>query len=69
MEKSLILALTLLALAIGSGVAVLRPGLYRLGQPGSPVLSPGTSILGSSRSGRWQPAPYRRAWGAFQGRR
>lgn len=68
LETRFILALALLGLAIGSGAALFRPGLYRLGQPGAPALSPGTSVLGSSRDERWQPAPYRRNWGTFQGR-
>ncbi|MFM7086731.1 MAG: hypothetical protein ACKOXO_07065 [Cyanobium sp.] len=68
MERPLILILALLALLLGCTAAITRPGLYRLGQEGTPIASPGVSFSGSSRQGRWRPTPYRRDWERFQGR-
>jgi hypothetical protein len=68
MEQQLILGLALAALLLGTLVAVGRPGLYRLGQDGTPRASSGVVFRGAGRQGRWVPAAPRRDWGRFQGR-
>ena len=64
----MILILTLAAVSIGTGAAVTRPTLFRLGQEGTPRTSRGIVYGGVYRSGRWVPRSGARNWDRFQGR-
>lgn len=67
-ERTLILALTLTAVGVGTTTAITRPLLFRLGQDGTPQASRGVSYGGSYRSGRWVSHDRPRDWSRFQGR-
>ncbi|MGB5134764.1 MAG: hypothetical protein WBN89_06275, partial [Prochlorococcaceae cyanobacterium] len=67
MERQLLLLLALLALLLGSGLAITRPTLYRIGEDGTPRSSGTVAFRGRSEGGRWQPAAGQRTWGGFQG--
>jgi hypothetical protein len=69
-ERSLILGLLLASVLLGTGLAITRPLLYRLGQDGIPRASGsgGVSYRGGYRGGVWVGAPRRRDWEGFQGR-
>lgn len=70
MERQLIFGLLLLAVLLGTGLAITRPMLYRLGEEGASRASRSSGVVlrGDYRSGRWQRLGPRRAWGGFQGR-
>ena len=68
MERALILALTVTAVLVGTSAAVIRPGVYRLGDEGTPRPGTGVAFRGGYRQGRWRSDGYRRDWGGFQGR-
>ena len=68
MERGLLLALLLTAVAGGSLLAVTRPGQFRIGQDGTPHAGSGMTYRGSYRAGRWWPARPRQDWSRFQGR-
>ena len=68
MERPLLLALVLLTVLLGSAGAVLRPGLFRLGQEGTPAASSGVIYRGTYRNGRWLPARRGADWSRVQGR-
>ncbi|MCP9917525.1 hypothetical protein [Cyanobium sp. ATX 6F1] len=70
MERQLMLALVVTAVLVGTGLAITRPLLYRLGQDGPPTASDsgGVSHRGTYTSGRWRPATPSRDWAGFQGR-
>ncbi|MBW4529421.1 MAG: hypothetical protein KME02_01910 [Aphanothece saxicola GSE-SYN-MK-01-06B] len=68
-ERGLILLLAVAVVAVGTVTAVTRPGLWRLGQDGTPAAGSGVRYGGTYRSGRWVAAPTRRQdWSGFQGR-
>ncbi len=68
-ERGLLLLVAVLVVGIGTATAVTRPGLWRLGQEGTPPAGSGIRYGGSYRAGRWLPAPPRRQdWSGFQGR-
>ena len=68
-ERGLLLLLAVAAVAIGTVTAVTRPGLWRLGQDGTPTAGSGVRYGGSYRAGRGVAAPSRRQdWSGFQGR-
>lgn len=68
-ERGLILLLAVAVVAVGTVTAVTRPGLWRLGQDGTPAAGSGVRYGGSYRAGRWVVAPTRRQdWSGFQGR-
>lgn len=69
MERSLILALIVVAVLSGTSAALLRPTMFRLGQEGTPRARSGVIYGGVYRGGRWVPrAGGRREWSGFQGR-
>ena len=70
MERQLMLALVVAALLSGTGLAITRPLLYRLGQEGTPTAtrSSGVSSRGIYSGGRWRPRSPTREWEGFQGR-
>lgn len=70
MERTLILALLISGVLVGTGLAISRPMLYRLGQEGAPQASRSRGVIyrGGYGSGRWRPAAPRRSWDGFQGR-
>lgn len=68
MERGLLLALLLTAVAGGTLLAVVRPGQFRIGQDGTPRAGSGMVYRGSTRAGRWRPARERQDWSRFQGR-
>ncbi|WP_094556550.1 hypothetical protein [Synechococcus sp. 1G10] len=67
-ERTLILVLTLSAVAMGTTTAVTRPLLYRLGDDGTPSASGATTWRGSGLNGRWLNRERPRDWSRFQGR-
>lgn len=67
-ESLLILALLLAAVLGGSAAAVSRPGLYRLGQEGTPTAGSGVRFLGTTRAGRWHSQQRHSDWSRFPGR-
>ena len=68
-ERALLLLLAVTVVATGTITAVTRPGLWRLGQDGTPAAGSGVRYGGSYRAGRWVPAtPRRQDWAGFQGR-
>lgn len=68
-ERGLLLFVAVLVVGIGTTTAVTRPGLWRLGQEGTPSAGSGVRYGGSYRAGRWVPAtPRRQDWSGFQGR-
>jgi hypothetical protein len=69
-ERSLIFGLLLASVLIGTGLAITRPLLYKLGQEGAPRASSssGVNYRGRYRGGLWMGTPRRRDWGGFQGR-
>lgn len=67
-ESRLILGLALAAVVSGSVAALTRPGVYRLGQEGTPVAGSGVRFIGSSRAGRWRHQARPANWSRFPGR-
>ncbi len=67
-ESLAILGLAVAAVLSGSLCAATRPGVYRLGQDGTPVAGPGVTFRGDSRSGRWRSLGQRADWSRFPGR-
>lgn len=70
MERQLMLGLVLTAVLAGTGLAITRPLLYRLGTEGPPTASSssGVSHRGTYVAGRWRRATPSRDWAGFQGR-
>ncbi|MCP9848922.1 hypothetical protein [Cyanobium sp. Morenito 9A2] len=70
MERQLMLALVVTAVLAGTGLAITRPFLFRLGQDGPPSASDsrGVSYRGAYLAGSWRPATPSRDWAGFQGR-
>ncbi|WP_216903297.1 hypothetical protein [Synechococcus sp. CCY 9618] len=68
-EQGLLLLVAVLVVGIGTTTAVTRPGVWRLGQEGTPPAGSSVRYGGSYRAGRWVPAtPGRQEWTGFQGR-
>ncbi len=67
-ESLVILGLALGAVLTGSVAAATRPGLYQLGQDGTPPAGSGVTFLGEGRSGRWRSTAQRADWSRFRGR-
>jgi hypothetical protein len=68
LERTLIVALSLAVVGVGTTAAVTRPLLFRLGQEGTPSAASGVTYGGSYRSGRWVSRERPRDWSRFQGR-
>jgi hypothetical protein len=68
-ERALLMLLTVAVVAAGTLTAITRPGLWRLGQDGTPAASSGVRYGGGYSSGRWVTAtPRRQDWSGFRGR-
>ncbi|MBD2717688.1 MULTISPECIES: hypothetical protein [unclassified Synechococcus] len=68
-ERAVVMVLAVTVVTAGTLAAITRPGLWRLGQEGTPAASSGVRYGGSYRSGRWVTAtPRRQDWSGFQGR-
>ena len=68
-ERGVLMLLAVAVVAIGTVTAVTRPGLWRLGQDGTPAAGSGVRYGGRYRAGRWVPVtPRRQDWTGFQGR-
>jgi hypothetical protein len=74
MERHLILLLALVAAAVGTSAAVLRPGVFQIGQSQPPTVGSGVVVrsgqgLRSYRGESTRPGRSGRArWQSFQGR-
>ena len=51
-ERAVVMVLAVTVVAAGTLTAITRPGLWRLGQDGTPAASSGVRYGGSYRSGR-----------------
>ena len=68
-ERAVLMVLAVTVMAAGTLTAITRPGLWRLGQDGTPAASSGVRYGGSYRSGRCVTAtPRRQDWSGFRGR-
>ena len=70
MERQLMVGLVVTAVLLGTGLAITRPFLYRLGQEGTPTASRSSGVThrGSYVGGRWRSRTPSRDWEGFQGR-
>ena len=71
MHRPLLLALSIAVVALGTNDSIHRPGIYRLGDDGTPSSRPssagGVIYRGSGSGGQWRTNS-RGGWSGFQGR-
>ena len=70
MQRPLLLVLSISVVALGTNDSIHRPGIYRLGDDGTPSSrsssAGGVIYRGSSSGGQWRTSS-RGSWGGFQG--